>query len=1223
MDWDQEKASETKKYGLSLTIRFGVLLGLFLMLLFSSYLFMSSAMDTKKQESVMLNIAGRQRMLSQKYVREANLILVGLVSADWQLVIEQKKISDKTAKLFESTHNAFINGGTTSAGADGKESVRISRIENPEIREHLGHVWRDWTEIKRSVVLALRSEPEEMSSNKYLHQMQAQALSTLDEIEHFVALMQQESDAKLHRVELYQQLLLAAGALLFGVIMFFAYWKILKPLDVLVKQVKRQNRQLGSEIDVRKEIEEALVASQSKYAEAQQLARMGHWSLNLATQELVWSEEVFRIFEVDSEKFGASYKAFLDAIHPDDREAVGAAYTASVESRKPYEITHRLLMKDETIKYVNEKCQTTYDAEGTPLLSVGTIQDITEQKVAEKALKETATYLAEAQKIARIGHWKLDPATNIVSGSDELFEIFGLSQEEATLDAFIEVVHPEDRERDVAAITRGLEHAENWNIEHRLICRDGTEKYVHAVGEARTNESGETLMLVGTIQDITERKRAEGELLMLSNAVEQSPVTVVITDLEGDIEYVNPRFTELTGYTAEEVIGQNPRILKSEEQPPEFYKNMWDTIKSGRSWKGQFCNKKKNGEVYWEEATVSPVTNAEGSVTHYLAVKEDITKGKEAEEALKVSETKYRLIHDTAFDGIIIADKNSMILEYNRSAEKIFGYEEGELEGRNLSLLLSEESRARYIEGANRLCTTGKSHVEGEIIELEGLRKDAETFPIEIILNSFNLHDELLFTCTIRDITERKNSEESIKHLAYYDHLTGLPNRLLFIDRLDQVLLRDAWKQRVAAVLFLDLDRFKIVNDTLGHAVGDELLKVVARRLEECLREGDTVARLGGDEFTILLQDLAKADDIILVLEKILETIKKPVLLGGQEVVIGTSIGASIFPDDGFDSEVLLKNADTAMYRAKSEGRNNFQIYSSAMSTKANNLLRMEHRLRKALDNGEFVVHYQPQLDLKTGKLSGMEALVRLADGEDGKLTLPGEFISVAEETGIIIPLSVWVLQTICEQNRAWQEAGHTPITVAVNISPRMFRQKNFIYMVTDILEKTGFNPQYLEIEITEETMLTDVEDTIEKMNALRYLGISFAIDDFGTGYSSLSYIKTLPIDLLKIDRAFVQDLNSNPDDNAIVMAVVQMAHSMDIEVLAEGVESEEQLVYLNSVGCDKLQGYFFSRPVPHDEIEALLEEASKVKLDIEPAAQRAAKKAAKAVAKKEQKDSA
>jgi diguanylate cyclase (GGDEF)-like protein/PAS domain S-box-containing protein len=617
-----------------------------------------------------------------------------------------------------------------------------------------------------------------------------------------------------------------------------------------------------------------------------------------------------------------------------------------------------------------------------------------------------------------------------------------------------------------------------------------------------------------------------------------------------------------------------------------------------------------------QQATIAIKHVAEGDYSHSLkpcgireldmmstGINSMARSRQSAEEALKNSEAKYRLVHDTAFDAIIIADMEGSIVECNKSTDKIFGYVDGELIGRSLMELLIEEVRERMAAEILRLSETGNVKNQERVVELHGLRKDGGVFPIELAITSFELREAPLLTMTIRDITEKKVSEESIKHMAYHDHLTGLPNRLLFIDRLDQALHREAWRKRNVAVLFLDLNRFKIINDTLGHAFGDKLLKVVAERLEECLREGDTVARQGGDEFTVILQDMASIDDIPMVLEKILDAIKQPILIDGEELTVGTSIGVSVFPNDGADSDTLLKNADTAMYRAKAEGKSGFQIYSQAMSIKATERLKMEHKLSKALDNEEFVVHYQPELDLKTEKIVGMETLVRLNDPSSDMLIPPGDFIPVAEETGIIIPLSEWVLRTACEQNKAWYDAGYSQMTVAVNISPKVFRQKNFPQTVVDILEETGLKPECLELEITEETMLIDAEETVETMKTLREVGVRFAIDDFGTGYSSLSYLKALPIEMIKIDRSFINDIFTSSDDKAIVTAIIQMAHSMGIEVIAEGVETQEQVNFLSSLGCDKLQGYMFSKPVPYDEFEKLLMEDSGTKKDLKDSA--------------------
>jgi PAS domain S-box-containing protein len=390
-------------FKLNLTLRFGILLALFLILLFASYIFISSAIEAKEHDSVMLNFAGKQRMLAQKYVREINLVLIGLVSSDWKLVMEQKKVSANTAQLFESTHRAFLDGGHMLLSPGGSDRVYIPPVENSEIRENLDAIWIEWTEMKRAAVMALRSEPESMNNNEYLDQLQARLVGTSKELDHFATMMQQDSEVKLRQVERYQLIMMGAGGLLFGVIMFFAYWKIVKPLDNSVKQVKNQNQQLASEITVRKKTEEDLVNIQSRHEEAQRLAKMGHWTLDLIKNELAWSDEVYRIFEVAPEQFGNSYEDFLDTIHPDDREFVDTAYRDSVKKNEHYNIVHRLLMKDGTIKYVNERCQTFFGEDGKPLQSVGTVQDITEREMAEKERSNMQNQLVSSEKMASIG----------------------------------------------------------------------------------------------------------------------------------------------------------------------------------------------------------------------------------------------------------------------------------------------------------------------------------------------------------------------------------------------------------------------------------------------------------------------------------------------------------------------------------------------------------------------------------------------------------------------------------------------------------------------------------------------------------------------------------------------------------------------------------------------------------------------------------------------------
>jgi len=445
-----------------------------------------------------------------------------------------------------------------------------------------------------------------------------------------------------------------------------------------------------------------------------------------------------------------------------------------------------------------------------------------------------------------------------------------------------------------------------------------------------------------------------------------------------------------------------------------------------------------------------------------------------------------------------------------------------------------------------------------------------------------------------KEVSERKIAEERLTHLANHDHLTNLPNRLLFIDRLTQVLTRLPYRKRQAAVLYLDLDHFKQINDTLGHPVGDLLLVSVSERLKSCVRSGDTVARLGGDEFAIILVDMARAEDVSKVAQKIVDTMSKLFTVTGYELFVTTSIGISLYPSDGEDAETLMKKADTAMYRAKGQGRNNYQLYSSALNANAFERLTMETSLRQALERGEFLLHYQPQIDLNTEQIIGVEALLRWNHPDLG-LVSPAKFIPITEETGLIVPIGEWVLRTACAQNKAWQNAGIPPIAVSVNLSARQFQQKNLVEVVNKALKESGLNPKYLELELTESILMQKEGPIITMLNELSSIGIELSIDDFGTGYSSLGYLNRLPIHTLKIDQSFVNSVTKNPNDAVIVSTIITLAHSLHLKAIAEGVETAAQAEFLRSLQCDRMQGFLFSKPLPAHEVTKLLAEGKQL----------------------------
>ena len=565
-----------------------------------------------------------------------------------------------------------------------------------------------------------------------------------------------------------------------------------------------------------------------------------------------------------------------------------------------------------------------------------------------------------------------------------------------------------------------------------------------------------------------ERRQAEAQMRQLSSAVEQTADAVVITDRHGIVQYVNPAYEQVTGYSRQEVLGKNASVVKSGEHGKSFYEEMWRTILAGQVFRGTMVNRRKDGSLYYEEKTISPLKEAGGDIVRFVS--------------------------------------------------------------------------------------TGK------------------------------------------DITQRLQSEERLRHLAHHDPLTGLPNRVLLQDRLKQAMLEADRSERLVAALFLDLDRFKTINDTLGHQVGDALLKAVADRLATCLRVGDTVSRLGGDEFTVILANVAHVDDITRVAQKILDQFISPFRVGGRDLFVSASIGITLYPLDEKEPENLLKNADVAMYHAKEIGGNVFQFYTPALNARAARRLELETGLRHALERQEFILHYQPLVDMQTGRIRGMEALLRWQHPEFG-LIPPLDFIPLAEETGLIIPIGEWVLKTACAQIKAWHDTGFPALQVAINLSSKQLRDKNLIATVQQALEAAGLEPRYLDLELTESVLMQDMELAATILQELKTVGVYFSLDDFGTGYSSLSYLKRFPIDYLKIDRSFVRDITTDPVGAGLVKAIIAMANVLHIKVIAEGVETYEQLEFLRRHGCDITQGYFCSKPLAVETFTELLQDWDRLRV--------------------------
>jgi len=874
-------------------------------------------------------------------------------------------------------------------------------------------------------------------------------------------------------------------------------------------------------------------------------------------------------------------------LHPDDREAAEAFVQDTLSSDSGHEREYRLLGAQGEEIYVRDLRSPMRSDDGQICGMRGMFVDITAYKRSESLREDSEARLRSTFEQAAVGVCLCALSGRYLRVNQRYCEITGYKEAELLQRDFRQTLHPDDidpNERLLAALAAG--DADTFSIERRMLRPDGESVWVHM-----------TMSIVGSrhrdgqfmefIEDITARKNTERELRASEGRMRTILAAmregVIMRDALGRVIIANAASRRLYGLAPDEVFPplQEPEgfsFVREDGTPcPIDELPGARTRNFGRPTAAIVGVDRRDGTRLWMLAKAEPLARDDevGAYPVVLTLN-DVTGQRRAEEDLRLAAT----VFDNSVEAIMITDSQRRILSVNKAFTDLTGYSSGFVVGQTPAILSSSrQGLVQYDTIWSEAAEQG--FWQGEIWQR---RRDGSEFQewlsIGVVRNRGNSISH--FVAVFSDITERKSNEARIAFLAHHDPLTSLPNRALFQDRLDQAMVRAERSCDMLALLYLDLDRFKTINDSLGHIAGDRLLQAVAERLQHCVRDTDTICRQGGDEFIIVLADIGDPDVPARIAEKILRRLSEPFEIDSHILGTSFSIGIAVYPGDGTSVDVLMKNADTAMYHAKESGRNTYRFFTEAMNANALERLQLENHLRQALSRGELLLHFQPQVQLETGLIMGAETLIRWQSPALGFVP-PGRFISIAEESGLIVPIGRWVLREACLRARQWYDRGFEDVAVAVNISALQFRRDDIVATVRDVLTETGLAPEYLELELTESLLMQNAEDVLETVQNLKALGVRLSIDDFGTGYSSLSYLKRFAVDRLKIDQGFVRDMVDDPDDAAIVRAIVQLGRSLKLDVIAEGAESRAQIDFLIKEGCREAQGYFFCPPVTFD----------------------------------------
>lgn len=932
-------------------------------------------------------------------------------------------------------------------------------------------------------------------------------------------------------------------------------------------------------------INEALHQSRDAYQAIIETTNDWIWSIDLEGKHTYSNPAIKKILGYTAEELIGVPS--LDFIHDDDRQWVKDKLAEWIRKNKGWtNQVIRWLHKDGSFRYLESNAVPHFDEEGKLVGFRGVDRDITDRIEAETLLRTSEQRFRDLVESSSDWIWEVDKHGVYTYASPKVEELLGYKPGDVLGKKPFDLMPPGEAERvgrifaEIITKQRAFADLENIN-QHK----DGRLITLETSGIPIFDEEGRLVGYRGIDRDITDRKHAEEavkEREMSLTALFDSAVDgILLADpLTSEFISCNKSMAKMLGYRVEEVVGLKVKDLHREEDFP-FVFEQFELITTEKSTEAtNIPFQRKDGSLFYVDVTGFPFVMA--GKRYIGGFFRDVTGRIETEKQLKQA----AVVFENASEGVVITDAKRNIVAVNKSFTEISGYTEEEVLGKNPRLWKSQHHDDSFYQAMwSSLHETGEWR--GEIWNR---RKNGNVYPAWMTINAVRDEQGRLtnFVSVFTDISAIKQSQEKLHQLAHYDVLTDLPNRLLFNDRLEHALERASRENRRVGVLFLDLDNFKPINDGLGHPVGDKVLQAVGQRLRTLVRGDDTVARIAGDEFAIILEEVSDSQGIAQVASKIVSAFELPLHVEDHELHVTMTIGISIFPEDGGNAVALVKNADAAMYRAKERGKSRYCFYTLDLTEAALERLQIENELRAAIKQQEFSVYYQPQYSLTTGQLTGAEALVRWQHPENGLIS-PDRFIPLAESTGLIVPLGAWVLRVACIQTKAWLKAGYEIQRIAVNVAGQQIQHSGFVNTVRTVLQETRLDPQCLELEVTESFIMEQSGDAIKTLEKLRSLGVHLAIDDFGTGYSSLSYLKRLPINKLKVDRSFVRDIPQDTDDEAITKAVIAMGKSLQLKIVAEGVETEEQLSFLRSEGCDEVQGYLYSPPVPEEDFIALL----------------------------------